>query len=372
VLEEANREAHQVMARAGNAISGWTRAVRDVAATSKVRLAPLRPPRFPTIDVHTHLNSIHAYGWRLRPAAEVIRALDRAGVRGLVNLDGGFGEGLSAEIERVQTPYPDRIAVFAGIDSESWSSDARFGELEAARLEDSVRRGARGLKVWKDVGLRATDPDGRLVALDDPRLEPIWETAGALNMPILIHVADPPAFFQPLGPDNERRDELHRHPEWHYAPIRTTPDGPGYPSHQELIDAFARMVARHPGTEFIGAHLASSGEDLEHLSDMLRKLPNLSVDIAARINELGRKPEAARAFIEAFQDRVLFGTDSGPNPRWYPLYVRFLETAGHDMPYSIRLRAPQGDWRIDGLDLPDAALMKVYAENALRLIRFGA
>ena len=221
------------------------------------------------------MNSVHAYGWRLRPVAEVIRALDRAGVGGIVNLDGGFGEHLSAEIARVQTPHPDRIAVFAGMDATTWSADSRFGDLEAARLEDSVRRGARGLKVWKDVGLHARDPDGRLVAIDDARLEPVWETARALNVPILIHVADPPAFFQPLDRRNERRAELRRHPDWHYTPIRATPDGPGFPSHTELIDQFARMVARHPGTNFIGAHLASCGEDLDRLSGMLRTLPNL-------------------------------------------------------------------------------------------------
>ena len=360
------------MTRSNAGLSSWLRTIRDVPATSLARWIRPQPPRFPAIDVHTHLNSVHAYGWRGRPVEDVIRALDRAGVRGLANLDGGHADALSAEIARVQAPHPDRIVVFSGVDAATWRDDERFGDVEAARLEDSVRRGARGLKVWKDVGLHARDPEGRLVALDDARLAPIWETAGALKVPVLIHVADPTAFFEPLDRRNERRDELHRHPDWHYAPIRTTPDGPGFPSHRELIDQFERMVLRHHGTTFIGAHLASSGEDLARLSEMLRKLPNLSVDIAARINELGRKPAEARAFIEAFQDRVLLGTDAGPDPRWYPIYFRFLETAAHDMNYSVSLRAPQGKWRIDGLNLSDGALVKLYAENALRLIRFGA
>jgi predicted TIM-barrel fold metal-dependent hydrolase len=324
------------------------------------------------IDAHGHLNSVFAYGWRRRSAAHVIRALDSAGVRGLVDLDGGFGEALSAEIARIQAPYPHRIAVFAGIDAARWASDQRFGESEATRLEDSVRRGARGLKVWKDVGLRVRGPEGRLIALDDPRLAPLWETAGSLDVPVMVHVADPPAFFEPLDDRNERREELRRNPGWHYTPIRRTPDGPGFPSHTELIDQFERVVARHPRTAFIGAHLASCGEDLGRLSDMLERLPNLSVDIAARVSELGRKAEAARDFIEAFQDRVLFGTDAGPDPRWYPIYFRFLETSARDMSWSIEYRPPQGHWRIDGLALSDAALAKVYSENALRLIRFGA
>lgn len=353
-------------------LSAWIRAIRGVPATSRARWARPEPPRFPTIDVHTHLNSVHAYGWRGRPAGDVIRALDRAGVRGLVDLDGGHGEALSAEVARMQAVYPDRIAVFAGIDSASWASDQRFGEAEATRLQDSVRRGARGLKVWKDVGLQVRDPDRRLVALDDARLAPIWETAAALDVPVLIHVADPPAFFEPLDHRNERRAELRRHPDWHYMPVRTTPDGPGFPSHAELIDQFERVVARHPGTTFIGAHLASCGEDLPRLSNMLRTLPNLNVDIAARINELGRQPDAARDFIETFQDRILFGTDAGPDSRWYPIYFRFLETAARNMSYSAHFRTPQGNWRIDGLNLSDTALKKLYAENALRLIRFGA
>lgn len=359
------------MTRSRSGLSVWLRAIQDVPATALARWVRPRPPRFPAIDVHTHLNSVFAYGWRRRPVRDVIRALDQAGVRGLVNLDGGYGEALSAEIARVQTPYPDRIAVFAGADTAAWKDDERFGAVEAARLEDSVRRGARGMKVWKDVGLHARDPEGRLVALDDARLAPIWETAAALAVPVLIHVADPTAFFEPLSRSNERWDELRRHPDWHYAPIRTTPDGPGFPSHRELIDQFERMVLRHPGTSFIGAHLASSGEDLARLSDMLRKLPNLSVDIAARIAELGRRPTEAKAFMESFQDRVLLGTDAGPEPRWYPIYFRFLETAERDMRYSVSYRAPKGNWRIDGLNLPDGTLRKLYAENALRLIRFG-
>jgi predicted TIM-barrel fold metal-dependent hydrolase len=353
-------------------LSAWVRTLRGIPATTRDRFARPRPPRFPTIDAHAHLNSVHAYGWRGRPAGDVIRALDRAGVRGLVDLDGGYGDRLSAEIARTQALYPDRLAVFAGIASATWPSTPNFGDVEAERLEDSVRRGARGVKVWKDVGLHDRDPEGRLVALDDTRLAPLWEAASALNVPVLIHVADPPAFFEPLDEGNERRDELRRHPDWHYQPIRATPDGPGFPSHRELIDQFEHVVTRHPATTFIGAHLASCGEDLGRLSGMLQRLPNLYVDIAARINELGRKPDEARAFIEAFQDRILFGTDAGPDPRWYPIYVQFLETASRNMPYSFQYRARQGDWRIDGLHLSDDALRKVYADNALRLIRFGA
>lgn len=297
-------------------------------------------------------------------------ALDRAGIRGLVDVDGGFGDALSREIERIQTPYPGRVAVFAQMDVAGFATEPRFGVVEAERLADSVRRGARGLKVWKTVGLHQVDPDGRLIPLDDVRLAPVWEAAAGFDIPVLIHVADPPAFFAPADRNNERQAELRRHPEWRYTPLRTSPDGPGFPSHAELIDQFDRLIQRHPRTTFIGAHLASLGEDLDRLGAMLAGAPNLFVDIAARINELGRRPAAARALFERFQDRVLFATDAGPNPRWYPIYHRFLETGLPNLRYSPHLRPLQGDFRVEGLALPDGVLKKIYADNALRLIRF--
>ena len=329
-------------------------------------------PRFEVIDAHAHLNSIFAGAWRGRSAAQVVAALDRAGVHRLVDLDGGFGDALSAEVARMQDRYPDRIAVFAGIDTDAFARDEAFGEVEAERLRDSVRRGARGLKVWKTLGLHAVDPAGRRIAVDDVRLSPLWRAAADAGVPVMIHVADPPAFFEPLNRRNERWSELRRHPEWHYWPIRRTPDGPGYPSHAELIEQLDRLLGRHPETTFIGAHLASSGDHLARLSTMLRARPNLHVDIAARINELGRQPYSARRFVEEFQDRVLFGTDSGPDPRWYPVYFEFLETASEYMNYSIFDPPSQGSWRVHALDLPDAVLEKVYGGNAARLIRFGA
>lgn len=345
------------------------RAVRPMLVT---RPRSTQRRRFEVIDAHAHLNSVFAGRWRGRDARQVVAAMDRAGVASLVNLDGGFGEVLSVEIGRLQERFPDRIAVFAGIDPGAFAHEEAFGELEAARLLDSVNRGARGLKVWKSLGLRAVDPAGHLVPIDDARLAPLWRAAAASQVPVMIHVADPPAFFEPMNRRNERWQELRKHPDWHYQPIRTKPGGRGFPSHADLIAQFDRLLAAQPGTTFIGAHLASSGDDLERLSTMLRNRPNLHVDIAARVNELGRQPYAAKRFVEEFADRVLFGTDSGPDPRWYPVYHRFLETDAEYMNYSIFDPPLQGSWRVHALDLPDAVLERVYAANARRLIRFGA
>jgi len=360
------------IARVREVLTRWLGARTATKPTLKVRSYATARPRFAVIDAHAHLNSIFAGRWRGRSVRQVLDALDKVGVTGLVDLDGGFGDALSAEIARLQEPHPDRIAVFAGIDTAGFARDDAFGEIEAERLRDSFRRGARGLKVWKSLGLQAVDPAGRRVPVDDERLGPLWRAAGELELPVVIHVADPPAFFEPLDRRNERRAELRHHPEWHYRPTRKTPDGRGFPSHAELIAQFDQLLARHPETTFIGAHLASSGDDLEGLSRLLRSRPNLHVDIAARINELGRQPYSARRFLEEFQDRVLLGTDSGPDPRWYPVYFQFLETPSEYMNYSIFDPPLQGSWRVHGLDLPDAVLEKVYHGNAQRLIRFGA
>ena len=331
-------------------------------------------PRFPAIDAHNHLG--HAFGaeWTDRSAADLEAALDEAGVEAVVDLDGGWGDRLRREIERWQDALPGRVAVFATLDYERWASDPTFGETEAARLRDGVAAGARGLKVWKVLGLRARDSRGRLIAVDDPRLDPLWAAAADARVPVTIHVADPIAFFDPLDARNERWEELRANPDWHFWPTRPSgrPEADGFPPFDELIDGLEAVVARHPGTTFIGAHVGCAAEDLARVSLILERCPNFHVDLAARISELGRQPRTARAFIERWADRVLFGTDMGPDPAWYRVYYRFLETADESFPYDAEEDElpSQGRWRIHGLDLADDVLRAVYRDNALRLIRF--
>ncbi|HEU0245105.1 MAG TPA: amidohydrolase family protein [Candidatus Limnocylindrales bacterium] len=331
-------------------------------------------PRFPAVDAHNHLGSAFGGEWATRDAGELARAMDASGVEAIVDLDGGWGEGLLRELDRWQTPLPGRVAVFSGLDYAMWATEPRFGDVEAARLRAGVAAGARGLKVWKLLGLRARDTAGRLVPVDDPRLDVLWATAGELGVPVTIHVADPVAFFEPLDGTNERWEELREHPDWHFWPTRPPgrPDLDGFPPFDELIDGLERVVVRHPGTTFIGAHVGCAAEDLARVSTMLERAPNLHVDLAARIGELGRQPYTTRAFIERWQDRVLFGTDMAPDPAWWAVYYRFLETRDESFPYDADPDEPpsQGRWRIHGLGLPEDVLRKVYRENALRLIRF--
>ena len=331
-------------------------------------------PRFPAIDAHNHLGSAFGGDWATRSADDLAAAMDASGVEGIVDLDGGWGDHLRAEIDRLQVALPGRVAVFAGLDYARWATDPAFGETEAARLRDGVAAGARGLKVWKLLGLQARDPRGALIPVDDERLDPLWATAGELGVPVTIHVADPIAFFQPLDATNERWEELRDHPDWHFWPTRPPgrPDLDGFPPFDELIDGLEAVVARHPSTTFIGAHVGCAAEDLARVSAILERCPNFNVDLAARIAELGRQPYTTKAFVERWPDRVLFGTDMGPDAAWWSVYYRFLETADESFPYDAEDEdlPTQGRWRIHGLHLPDDVLRLVYRENAARLIRF--
>lgn len=331
-------------------------------------------PRFPVIDAHNHLGVPFGGEWAGRPAGELNAVMEAAGVERLVDLDGGWGDQLRREIERWQAALPGRVAVFAGLDYARWAEDPAFGETEAARLREGVAAGARGLKVWKHLGLRAHDVGGRLVTVADPRLDPLWAAAGDLGVPVTIHVADPVAFFEPLDAHNERWEELHAHPDWHFWPTRPPgrPDVGGFPPFDELIDGLEAVVVRHPGTTFIGAHVGCAAEDLARVSRILERAPNFHVDLAARIAELGRQPYSTRAFVLRWPDRVLFGTDMAPDADWWAVYYRFLETADESFAYDVAGgEAPsQGRWRIHGIDLPDDVLRRVYRDNAERLIRF--
>jgi predicted TIM-barrel fold metal-dependent hydrolase len=231
----------------------------------------------------------------------------------------------------------------------------------AIALADAKQRGCLGLKIFKQFGLEYKNADGSLIKIDDPRFDPIWEACGEVNFPVLIHVADPVAFFLPVDEKNERWEELHRRPEWSFY-------GNKFPKHEDLLAAFHRVVARHPKTTFIGAHMDSNAEDLSVVAAALDNHPNLYVELASRIAELGRQPYTARKFLVKYQDRVLLGTD-GPWPEErLKLYWRFLETEDEYFPYSEKEFPPQGLWNIYGVHLPEEVLRKVYFENALKLL----
>jgi predicted TIM-barrel fold metal-dependent hydrolase len=351
----------------------------DPGALRDLRLREYRPrsmlrterhdvprPRFPAIDAHNHLGRWLGSdgGWVVDDVDALLETLAGSGVEAIVNLDGRWGDELEENLDRYDRAHPGRFATFCHVD---WGAfmDADVTARLIASLERSAAAGAKGLKVWKDLGLHVRDGDGTLVLPDDPRLSDVWDAAGELGLPIWIHTADPIAFFEPLDERNERLEELLVNPNWSFA------DAERFPRFDRLLDALEAIVAVHHGTTFVGVHAGNAGEDLERVSRMLDAYPNYRIDVAARIAELGRQPRATRRLFDRHPDRILFGTDAfPPDPGAYAVSFRFLETEDEHFPYDPDEDEPpsQGRWAISGLGLPDATLERVYAANARALI----
>jgi predicted TIM-barrel fold metal-dependent hydrolase len=350
-----------------------------------VRETRVERARFPVIDIHTHISvsaksehgvDIGAERTYLGTPEELLTVMDRKNIRSMVNLTGGFENGLTDVISKYDQHFPDRFYSFAE-PSYARFLEPNYPRLQAEAIEAAHRAGAKGLKILKTLGLylRENITSGKLVKIDDARFDPMWDACGQLNMPVAIHVSDPIAFFTPTDRYNERYEELNNHPDWSFY-------GHDFPSNAELLDARNRVFARHPNTQFIALHAGNFAEDLGNVSDSLDRHPNMTIDIAARIGELGRQPRTARRFFDKYQDRILFGTDATPhgdetpqqvfNDKLYEIYYRFLETGDEYFDYAPAKVPPQGRWRIYGIELPEAILKKVYDGNAARLLNITA
>jgi len=375
VTEGCRREAPVAAAAAGTA-GGANAAAAPAPAPVPQPAKPAR--RFHRIDVHTHIGP--------NGIARAVRLMDEWGIDGVVNLSGMYPgpprNMLETQLGAANTGG-GRIAVFMTPNFKLVRMGKGYGEAMADQLAEGKRLGARGLKIPKGLGLGYPAPDGKhLLAIDDPGLDPLWKRAGELGMPVAIHIGDPKAFWKPVSPDNERWDELRVHPEWSFA-------GPEYPSWQKLYDAFERLVARHKKTTFIGVHFGNDPEDPDNVARMLDKYPNFYVDTAARVPEIGRQPqEKMKKFYAKYQDRVLFGTDTGIGPddadmmygstgadpptradevRFFTSTWRYFETTDRQFESPTPI---QGRWKIDGVGLPESILRKIYFENATRVLRW--
>jgi predicted TIM-barrel fold metal-dependent hydrolase len=326
------------------------------------KITPVERPKFPVIDAHNHLGELFGGGWDKKPLPQLLDLLDEAGVVHYIDLDGGWGEHLlNAHLDYFKARAPERFRMFGGVDWTRWPEMGNaFPEWAAGRLRAQKERGAEGLKIWKPFGLHVRDERQELVAVDDARLEVVWQTAGELELPVLVHVADPVAFFDPIDETNERWEELGAHPDWAFT-------SPPFPPFLSILEGFHRLVKRHPGTTFIGAHVGCYAENLGWVSQMLDDCPNYLVDISARLGELGRQPYSARRFFLQYQDRILFGSDFGPQVESYRLYYRFLETDDEYFNYNVGDVPFQGRWYVSGMYLPEDVLKKIYYGNAARL-----
>jgi predicted TIM-barrel fold metal-dependent hydrolase len=307
--------------------------------------------KFPFIDVHNHQGN-------LQPGTipGLLKDMDGLNMRVMVNLSGGYGNSLQNMTSSVRSTAPKRFIVFAninfnGIGETGWTDKA------VKQLEDDVKSGANGLKIFKNLGFSVKDNSGKRVAVDDPRLDAIWDKCGELKIPVLIHTADPKPFWDAEDEHNERWLELATHP----GRKRSATDPEPW---EALIEEQHRMFKKHPKTTFIAAHFGWYPNDLGKLGGLLNQMPNVVVEFGAVIAELGRQPKAARKFFEQYQDRILFGKDSWV-PEEYATYFRVLETEDEYFPYHKKYHA---FWRMYGMGLPDSILKKVYYKNALRII----
>jgi predicted TIM-barrel fold metal-dependent hydrolase len=329
------------------------------------------PALLPLIDVHVHLSA--AAVPRLK------QLMMQYGIERVVNLSGGHPlAGLDEQL-RVAELEPGKIIVFTGLAYEQ-AQYKDYGQRMASLLRQAHDRGARGLKIAKVLGLNLRDAEGRLIRVDDPGLDPVFQLAGELGMPVAIHSGDPEAFWLPVDAHNPRREELEAHPGWALY-------GKAVPSFDELLRQLETRIARHPATTFIAVHFGNDAEHPDRVAAMLRKYPNMYIDTAARIPEMGRHPPASmRAFFVEFQDRILYGSDLGIGPEPSPLFLgsqgrhapsaaerelffsasrRYFETADETFDHPTPI---QGRWQISGIALAPRLLAKLYHDNAARVL----
>jgi hypothetical protein len=376
---DAPKAAAAKAAPAAKAADNCPLALKDFQPRSMLHVAEHKVARaaFPAIDVHTHLSWSGGLKGTdkiqfLATPEELLAVMDRKNVQTMCNLTGGTGAGLEASIRRFDQAAPGRFLTYT---EPSWArlNEPGFPQKQADAIESAKKAGARGLKVLKTLGLflRENITSGPLVKVDDKRFDPMWDACGRVGIPVSIHVSDPEAFFLPIDRFNERYDELGNHPDWSFH-------GRDFPSNAELLAARDRMLARHPRTHFILHHVGHDAENLAFVGETLDKFPHTTVEIGARIGELGRQPRTSRKFFEKYQDRILFGTDAVPNgvetpqqifgDELYEIYYRFLETEDEYFDYAPAPVPPQGRWQIYGIGLPESILKKVYHDNAARIL----
>ena len=326
----------------------------DPPSTLAVAEHHLTRAKFPFIDIHNHQGNMNT-----ADLTDLVKEMDKLNMKVMNNLSGyGFRGGtdhLEKSLENIKRQYPDRFILFSNIDFGD-IDDPQWPARTSAQLERDVKQGAKGLKIYKSLGMFSKDKKGNRIHIDDPRIDPVWEKCGALGIPVLIHAADPKPFWQPIDKNNERWLELKLHPGRRHDtdPVKW----------ETLIEEQHAMFRKHPKTKFINAHLGWYGNDLRKLGQLMDELPNMYTEIGAVIAELGRQPRAAKAFLTKYQDRVLFGKDSWV-PEEYETYFRVLETEDEYFPYHKRYHA---FWKMYGIGLPDEILKKIYYKNALAIL----
>jgi uncharacterized protein len=314
---------------------------------------PVPRARFPVIDIHSHQPAPISP----QELETVVKSMDPLNLRVLVNATGATGDRLVQSVTALRnSPYKDRMVMFTNINFQNVGPG--YGQRMAMQLDADVKAGALGLgEIMKGFGLRARKADGSRLRIDDPELDPIWDAAARLNIPVLIHTADPQEFFQPITFTNERWLELALYPDRRYPSSQ-------FPSFETINTERDNLFRKHPKTKFIMAHLGWHANNLGRVAKLFDEMPNVYGEVGAVLYDLGRQPRTAREFLVKYQDRVLFGKDSY-QPDEFPYYWRVFETADEYFDYY---RDYHAFWKLYGLDLPDPVLRKLYYQNALKVV----
>jgi predicted TIM-barrel fold metal-dependent hydrolase len=308
--------------------------------------------KYPFVDIHSH-----QWEMPVQDLSALVSIMDKMNMAVMNNLSGGSGDFLKKSLQNVNASnYSNRLILFSNIDFKG-IGNANWTERTVKQLEEDIRRGAKGLKIFENLGTFIVDDKGMRVTVDDPRLDPIWKKCGELGVPVLIHTGAPIAFWSPFDEKNERWLELNLYPQRR----RTS----NFPSFEELIKEQHRMFKKHSKTIFIAAHFDWHANNLAKLDTFLTEIPNVYIEFGAVIAEIGRQPRMARQFFIKNQDRILFGKDSWV-PEEYVTYFRVLETNDEYFRYHKKYHA---FWNLYGIELPDDVLKKIYYKNALRIIK---
>jgi predicted TIM-barrel fold metal-dependent hydrolase len=312
---------------------------------------PVPRAKFPVVDIHSHT------GPTAQTIDRLIGEMDALNIRVLNNLSGGYGAELKQRIEYIRsTKYANRFTLFANGLNGFRDVEPGYGRKAAAQLEEDVRNGAIGFKIFKQTGMDTLKKDGTRLKISDPELSPIWETAARLNIPVIIHTAEPQEFFNTLDMHNERWLELALFSDRRqYLHEDVT--------FQQLMAERNDLFKAHPKTRFISAHFGWHANNLGLAGKLLDEHPNVVLELAAILYDLGRQPRTAHDFFVKYQDRILFGKDTYA-PTEFPYYWRVLETRDEYFDYY---RDYHAFWNLYGMELPDPVLRKVYYQNALRI-----
>lgn len=319
-------------------------------STLIIKETPITRAKYPFIDVHNH-----QFDMPLKNLGQLVDEMDSLNMGFMINLSGFRGLYLRKSLENIQENAPKRFGLFLNIDFEA-IDDTDFALTQVALIDSAAAAGVMGLKVYKSLGLSSRDSNGTRIAVNDPRLDPIWKACGDNDIPVLIHSGEPASFWHPKDKFNERWLELRQKPRRYRDPEVN-------PSFEEVLAEQHAIFRKHPNTTFINAHLGWMGNDLDRLSTHLDTYSNVMTEIGAVLAELGRQPKRARQFFVEYQDRILFGKDSYKVSEYY-IYFRVLET---DDEYFNYYRKRHAHWKMYGLNLPDSILQKLYYKNALEL-----